>query len=158
MSSNQEIMNQLIEQEETLQFTEFTNETALLLGLIMVENAKKNKHSIVIDITRNGQKLFYYAFEGTSKDNEYWVDGKARVVNRFGRSSYYIGLLWGEHGTKIAPDWPIGSDGYAPFSGSFPIIIKNVGPVGKITVSGLTDSPEADHNFVVEAIEQFLVD
>lgn len=156
MANNQEIMEQLILQEETLQFTEFTNETALQLGLLMVGNAKKYKHSIVIDITRNGQKLFYYAFEGTSKDNEYWVDGKARVVNRFGRSSYYIGLFWGDRGTKIGPDWPIGSEGYAPYSGSFPIIIKNVGPVGTITVSGLLDAPEADHNFVIEAIREFL--
>ena len=156
MSNNKEIMKQLIEQEETLQFTEFTNETALQLGLIMVENAKKYKHSIVIDITRNGQKLFYYAFEGTSKDNEYWVAGKSRVVNRFGRSSYYIGLFWGDRGTNIHPGWPIGDEGYAPYSGAFPIIIRNVGVVGTITVSGLLDSAEADHNFVVEAIGQYL--
>lgn len=157
MSNNQEKMKELLKQEETLQFTEFTNETALTLGMIMIDNAKKYNHSIVIDITRNGQKLFYYAFEGTNVDNEYWVAGKARVVNRFGRSSYYIGLSQRERDTKMDPGWPIGADGYALYSGAFPILIKNVGAVGTITVSGLTHAEEADHNFVIEAIKQYLL-
>jgi uncharacterized protein (UPF0303 family) len=156
MSKNKEIMKELIRQEETLQFTEFTNETALQLGMILVNNAKKNRYPIAIDITRNGQKLFYYAFEGTSVDNEYWIAGKARAVNRFGRSSFYVGLYHQERGLKIDPGWPISDAEYAPYSGSFPIIIKNVGPVGTITVSGLIDSAEADHNFVVEAVQEYL--
>lgn len=156
MSSTEEIMKVLIRQEETLQFSEFSNETALQLGLLMIRKAKEHRLPIAIDITKNGQKLFYYAFEGTSADNEYWLAGKARVVNRFGRSSYYIGLSMRERGTKFETDWPVGSDGYAPYSGSFPIIIKNAGAVGTITVSGLIDAEESDHNFVVESIKEYL--
>jgi len=157
MSSNKEIMMELIRQEETLQFTEFSNETALQLGLLMVGKAKERNLPIAIDITKNGQKLFYYAFEGTSADNEYWIAGKARVVNRFGRSSYYVGLSMRERGTKFETGWPIGSDGYAPYSGSFPIVIKNVGNVGTITVSGLIDAEESDHNFVIDSIKEFIL-
>jgi len=147
---------ELIRQEETLQFPVFTNETALQLGLLMVERAKEKKHAIVIDIVKNGQKLFYHALEGTSPDNEYWVAGKARAVNRFGRSSYYVGLYWRGRGVAIDPAWPIGSDGYAPYSGSFPIIVKNAGFIGTVTVSGLTDTDDADHKFVVDCIKEFL--
>lgn len=156
MSSNKEIMKELIRQENSLQFSEFTNETALRLGMIMVNNAKKNSYPIAIDISRNGQRLFYYALEGANVDNEYWIAGKARAVNRFGRSSFYVGLYHRERGIKIDPGWPISNVEYAPYSGSFPIIIKNVGPVGTITVSGLTDTAEADHNFVVEAVQEYL--
>jgi uncharacterized protein (UPF0303 family) len=48
-----------------LQFSEFTNETALTLGLTLVEKARHKEKGVTIDITRNRQQLFHYAFPGT---------------------------------------------------------------------------------------------
>ena len=46
---------------------------------------------IVVSITRGGQRLFHAALDGTSPDNDDWVERKSRVVHRFGHSSLYMG-------------------------------------------------------------------
>lgn len=74
--SFKDLINNIIDQEEKCQFTSFTSEDALSLGLALLENAKPYKKSVVIDITLNGHQLFHYAMNGTSKDNDEWVRRK----------------------------------------------------------------------------------
>lgn len=74
--SLKQLVQTIIEQEEKCQFTSFTSEDALSLGLALLENAKPFKKSVVIDITLNGHQLFHYAMNGTSKDNDEWVRRK----------------------------------------------------------------------------------
>lgn len=71
-----ELVQTIILQEEKCQFTKFTSEDALRLGLMLIENAKPYKKSVVIDITLNGHQLFRYAMNGTSIDNDNWVRRK----------------------------------------------------------------------------------
>ena len=44
--------------------------------------------TLVIDVRRFGQPLFYAALDGTTPDNVEWVRRKSNVVARFHRSSY----------------------------------------------------------------------
>ncbi|KAG1149165.1 hypothetical protein G6F37_002995 [Rhizopus arrhizus] len=78
-------------QEEKCQFNLFTSQTALDLGLMLIENAKPFNKPVVIDITLNGHQLFRYAMQGTNRDNDEWVRRKNNVVDRFHHSSYYVG-------------------------------------------------------------------
>ena len=48
--------------------------------------------SLVIDVRRFGQPLFYAALDGTTPDNAEWVRRKSNVVARFHRSSYSVGM------------------------------------------------------------------
>jgi uncharacterized protein (UPF0303 family) len=72
----EELLNIIRLQEEKCEFTSFTSEDALQLGLLLIENVKPYKKSVVIDITLNGHQLFRYAMNGTSKDNDEWVRRK----------------------------------------------------------------------------------
>jgi len=137
-----------------IQFTEFTNETALQIGMRLIEKAKKDNLSMTIDITRSGHQLFHYAFAGTSPDNDQWIIRKNRVVNRFGVSSLYIGTTLKLLKKTIEEKYHISSEEYCPYGGAFPIIIKNVGVVGTISSSGLRQITE--HNLIVEVLEEFL--
>lgn len=74
--SLKDLIDTIILQEEKCQFTEFTSQDALNLGLALIENVKPYKKSVVIDITLNGHQLFHYAMNGTSKDNDEWVRRK----------------------------------------------------------------------------------
>lgn len=154
MAYSEEFIKELEQQEETLQFSEFTNAMALEIGLKLVDRAKSEKLAITIDITRNGHQLFHYAFEGTGPDNDQWIIRKNRVVNRFNKSSLLFGATLRNSGRTLEDAWHVSHFDYAANGGAFPIRIKNVGVVGTITVSGLPQ--EDDHALVVSVIQEYL--
>lgn len=154
MSEYDELLTILREQEAELQFTEFSNETALELGLALLEAARGTGKAVTIDITRNGQQLFHYAMNGTSADNDSWVRRKSNTVQRFGRSSYAMGIALKNAGQTIEQKYLLPESEYAAHGGSFPLSIRKVGVIGTITVSGL---PQAeDHELVVSTLRSFL--
>ncbi|WIX86466.1 heme-degrading domain-containing protein [Amycolatopsis sp. DG1A-15b] len=145
---------QLAEQEERLQFTKFDNETALALGQQLLTAARDRGLPVTISIRRNGQRLFHAALPGTSADNDAWIDRKSRVVDRYGHSSFFIGAQFRAKGGSFEEHSRLDLDLYAAHGGVFPVLVRGVGPVGTVGVSGL---PQADdHAFVVEQLELFL--
>jgi uncharacterized protein (UPF0303 family) len=154
MEDLKQLLENLKKEEETLQFTQFTNETAYRLGNKLVTGAIEKQLSMTVDICRGDQQLFHYALPGTSQDNDEWIKRKNRVVNRFLHSSYYMAIHYNILNTTIQEKSFLDPSEYAAFGGAFPIIIQNVGVVGTITVSGLPH--KQDHDFVVEVIKEFL--
>jgi len=148
------LMDQVLKEEAALQFSEFTNQTAWELGLMLVEKAHAEDKKITIDISRSGQQLFHYALAGTAPDNDEWIRRKNRVVGRFFHSSFYMGLYYKSKETTIEKNSLVSEMEYAPHGGAFPITIANVGIVGTITVSGLPQ--REDHEFVVAVLKEFL--
>ncbi len=150
----QRLLAKVREQEEVLQLSEFTNDTAIALGLALVEVARAEGKAITIDIARNGQQLFHCALAGTSIDNDEWIRRKNRVVNHFGHSSYHMGLYYKSKESTIEEKSLLDPRLYAPHGGAFPITVRNVGVVGTITVSGLPQ--EEDHALVVRVLSAHL--
>ena len=151
----QKLAAMLLEEEE-LQFRAFTNDSALRLGLLFADIAGREGKSITIDIARNGQMLFHCALHGTSADNDVWIERKKRVVDHYGHSSFYIGTLYASQGVTFEQKSRLDPERYAAAGGCFPVIVRNVGPVGTVAVSGL---PQAeDHALVVRVLRQFLAD
>ena len=153
MSADDDLLQELLQQEEELQFTSFTNETALELGMALLEAARTHGQ-VTIDITRHGQQLFHYAMSGTSADNDHWIRRKNNVVARFGHSSYYMGRQLASMAQSMEEKYLLPSSEYAANGGAFPLIVRDVGVIGAITISGL---PQAeDHEVVVTALRAFL--
>ena len=100
MDSRQQLQL-LLQQESELQFTEFTNDTAVALGLKLVEAARARSCSVTVDVCRNGQQLFHCALPGTSADNDDWIRRKNNVVNRYGHSSLYVGAQFRAKGATF---------------------------------------------------------
>ena len=145
---------QLKLQEEILQFAQFTEDDAWALGLAMRTLATKRKHPFVVDIRVAGRKLFFAALPGSVPENENWVQRKINIVMLKHKSSYHIGRELAQNGKILDQANGFNPIDVAPHGGCFPIIIKNVGVVGTITVSGIPQRD--DHNFVVECIAAFL--
>ena len=154
MNEHELLLQELLQQEKDIQFETFTNDTALAVGLALFEAAKNDGKAVAIDITRNGQQLFHFAMSGTSSDNGEWIKRKNRVVNRFGHSSFYVGTSLKSVGRTMEDKYLLPSSEYAAHGGAFPLIIKNVGVVGTITVSGLPQ--QEDHALVVNTLREFL--
>ena len=150
----QESPEELLAQERELQFQRFDNDTALALGQVLVDAAREERLAVTVDIRRGEQQLFHAALAGTAADNDAWIERKNRVVRRFGHSSYYVGTLLGLEGTTIEEKFLLDGTLYAAHGGAFPVMVRDVGMVGTVTVSGL---PQAeDHRLVVTVLHAFL--
>ena len=149
-----DVLKQLLQEEEELQFKKFNEETAWLIGSQLVELATNEGLSVTIDITRGDHQLFHASMKGTSADNDEWVKRKVRLVYRFGHSSFYMGQLLKSKGKSIEEAYLLSENDYAPHGGCFPVIVKDTGVVGTITVSGLPQ--EEDHKLVVQSIRDYL--
>jgi len=150
----EDVLNQLLQLEQELQFVKFNEATALQIGSQLVEYGREEKLPITIDIMRGTHQLFHASLPGTSADNDEWVKRKVRLVYRFGHSSFYMGQLLKSKGKRIEEAYLISETDYAPHGGCFPVIVKDTGVVGTITVSGLPQ--EEDHKLVVQAIRTYL--
>jgi uncharacterized protein (UPF0303 family) len=149
-----DILKQLLQEEQELQFTNFNENVAWKLDSQLVEHARSRRLSVTIDITRGTHQLFHASLPGTSLDNDEWVKRKVRLVCRFGHSSFYIGQLLKSKGKRLEEAYLIPESEYAPHGGCFPVIVKHTGMVGAVTISGLPQ--KEDHKLVVQAIRDYL--
>ena len=65
-----------------------------------------------------------------------------------------MGQLLKSKGKRIEEAYLLSESDYAPHGGCFPIIVKDTGVIGTITVSGLAQ--EDDHKLVVQTIRNYL--
>lgn len=141
-------------QEKALQFDSFNHETALQIGLKVVELARAANQSVAVDITREGNQLFYHGMEGTTRDNADWIRRKNNLVKRTGHSSFYTHVEVKERGGDHDAIPGLDPREFAAHGGAFPLTIRGTGPVGTLTVSGLP-GPE-DHALLVRALKAHL--
>ena len=153
MNRYEERMLEVQREEDEIQFSAFSNDLALRLGLRLAEVATEAGQAVTIDIMRGEQQLFHHALEGTSADNDGWIPRKNRVVRRFGHSSFYMGLYYRSQDTSLEEKSLLNPREYAPHGGAFPLLIRGVGVVGTVTVSGLPQ--EEDHRLVVRVLREF---
>jgi uncharacterized protein (UPF0303 family) len=144
----------LLAEEHELQFASFTNDDAWALGCDLVEAAREQDAPVAIDIRRNGHQLFKAALPGATPDNDEWIRRKVNVVQRFGHSSLAVGQAARERGTTFEEQFGLDPQEYAAHGGAFPVIVRSVGPIGVITLSGLPQTD--DHRMVVAAIRTHL--
>ena len=149
-----DFLDDLLAEEERLQFPSFDNDTAIALGNALVETARARKLPVAVDVSRAGQQLFHAALAGTTADNDHWIARKNAVVMRFGHSSYYMGRRAALKGVSFAESMLVDPQHYAAHGGAFPIRIVGTGLVGVVTVSGLPQ--QDDHALAVEVIGRFL--
>ena len=139
-----------------LQLPRFTTEDAHQLGLILLGHARERRLPVTIDVTRGTQVVFHVAMEGTSADNDDWVRRKTRTVQRFALPSLLVGLRPRIAGGRIEDEAWFDERRYAAHGGCFPVMVRDVGMVATVTVSGLTQAD--DPALVVEALRELAAD
>ncbi|MDI3294460.1 heme-degrading domain-containing protein [Janthinobacterium tructae] len=146
-----DLLQTLAQQEETLQFERFDNDAALAVGLWIVEEVRKRGKAVTVNITRNGQTLFHHAMTGATADQADWIRRKNQTVQRFCHSSYYMGISYKSRGSTFEDVKYLDDIEYAGHGGAFPLLIRGVGLVGTVSVSGLAQAD--DHALVVAALQ-----
>lgn len=154
MEDYKALLEQLLQQERDFQFSEFSNGTAVKLGTAILEKAEQEGKRIAVDIRKNGELLFHAKMDGTGYDNDRWIERKRNVVHHFEHSSYYMHVLYKSENTTIEKSAYLDSMEYAAEGGSFPILIKNVGIIGTVSVSGLEG--HEDHEMIAASLRKLL--
>jgi uncharacterized protein (UPF0303 family) len=145
-----EDLDKIATQERELRLPRLDGKVAWDLGSWIRTTALERGLTLVIDVRRFGQPLFYAALDGTTPDNVEWVRRKSNVVARFRRSSYAFGMTLKLKESTLLDRYGLPIADYAADGGSFPLHVESAGIVGSVTVSGLPQRD--DHNLVVEAL------
>jgi uncharacterized protein (UPF0303 family) len=145
---------ELAAEEDELQLTRFTNDDAWALGSALVSRARQEQLPVAVDVSRHSHQLFHASMTGAIPDNDSWIERKARVVHRFGHSSLYVGQRSREAGTTFEEQFGLDPQRFAAHGGGFPLLVRDVGPVGVVVVSGLPQVE--DHRMVVAALRELV--
>ncbi|MEZ5116036.1 MAG: heme-degrading domain-containing protein [Candidatus Nanopelagicales bacterium] len=141
-------------QEAELVLPSLSEDDALDLGALLVARARERALPVAIEVRRAGRVLFRAALPGTSPDNDSWLERKARVVERYGRSTLQVRLSYEERGTTFEAATGLPLSEYAAHGGGFPLSVVGTGVVGFVGVSGLPQ--REDHAFLVEVLRDYL--
>src|SRR3954451_8734589 len=152
--TSRDLLDQLEAEELRLVFDAFDEQTAWELGSALRATAVAGGLPVAIAIRCNGRLLFHAACPGSSADNDGWLDRKCAVVDRYGRSSLRVGEQFRVDGGSFDRDSRLDVSQYAAHGGAFPILVRGVGCIGTIAVSGLPQLE--DHRLVVETLDGFL--
>ena len=136
-----------------LVFPRFTEDTALALGLMLVELARSGNLPVVIDIRSANRTYFHAALPGSAPLNDLWAARKSATALLFQESSLLVGTRHRDKGETLAKHGLPG-DAYADHGGAVPIRVEGVGVVACVTVSGLPQVE--DHRLAVRAIRTLL--
>lgn len=143
----------LAEEARRLIFPRFAEDTALALGLKLVELAQSGNLPVVIDIRTPDRCLFHAALPGSTPMNGLWAARKSATALMFQEASLQVGLRHRKRGETLAKHG-LPAERYADHGGAVPIRVEGAGVVACVTVSGLPQVE--DHRLAIRAIEAVL--
>ena len=144
---------ELLRQEEDFSFSSFTNEDAIALGQEMLKIATSQKAPVIVQVRIGQQIIFHAALAGTTTENDWWINRKARVVEKFNHSSIYVRVSFEEKNQTFEEHSGLDNELYAAHGGGFPIIVTGQGVVGVALVSGLPQVE--DHKMIIQGLTNF---
>ncbi len=143
----------LTEEAARLVFPRFTEDTALTLGLRLVELARADNMPVVIDIRSASRCYFHAALPGSAPLNDLWARRKSATALLFHEASLLVGTRHRDKGETLAKHG-LSTEDHADHGGAVPIRVEGVGVVACVTVSGLPQVE--DHRLAVRGIEAVL--
>jgi uncharacterized protein (UPF0303 family) len=144
----------LLEEEKHLVLPSLIATDALEIGEIAKSLGTQRSLPIAVEV-RIGDWIIYHAsLPGSTSENQWWIDRKARVVLLKHHSTMYERVCAEERGVDWHKENNLLDETHAIHGGGLPLITKGEGFVGVLLVSGL---PQVDdHLLGVEVLTEFL--
>lgn len=133
-------------------FSSFTNDDAVDLGLTAVEVISEWELNLAVDIMVGDDLVFRAKLGESGPDNDPWLAGKARVARMFGEPSLLVKLRHETDGGNFTDRTDVDHETHKAHGGSIPIFVSGT-VVGTITMSGEPD--RIDHEAAAEAIRRY---
>jgi uncharacterized protein (UPF0303 family) len=144
----------LLKEEQLLTLPKLDVADAMEIGEIAKSFGTQKGLPIAVEV-RIGDWIIYHAsLPGSTSENQWWIDRKARVVLLKHHSTIYERVSAEERGVDWHKENNLLDETHAIHGGGLPLITKSEGFVGVLLVSGL---PQVDdHLLGVEVLTEFL--
>ena len=144
----------LLDQEDTLTLRTLDVIGALEIGEIAKCIGIHRKLPIAVEVRLGDWIIYHASLPGSTSENQWWIDRKARVVSLKHHSTLYERVLAEEQGIDWHKENNLLDETHAIHGGGLPLITKDDGYVGVLIISGL---PQVDdHLLGVEVLTEFL--
>ena len=144
----------LLQEELLLTLPKLDVADAMEIGEIAKSFGTQKGLPIAVEV-RIGDWIIYHAsLPGSTSENQWWIDRKARVVMLKHHSTIYERVSAEERGVDWHKENNLLDETHAIHGGGLPIITKDKGFVGVLLVSGLPQVE--DHLLGVEVLTEFL--
>ena len=146
--------SQLINEEQilTLPYLDLTG--ALEIGEIAKSIAVLRKLPLAIQVRLGDWIIYHASLPGSTSENHWWIDRKARVVSLKHHSTIFERVSAEERGVDWHKENNLLDETHAIHGGGLPLITKDDGFVGVLLISGLPQVE--DHLLGVEVLTEFL--
>jgi uncharacterized protein (UPF0303 family) len=144
----------LLQEELLLTLPKLDVADAMEIGEIAKSFGTQKSLPIAVEVRLGDWIIYHASLPGSTSENQWWIDRKARVVMLKHHSTIYERVSAEERGVDWHKENNLLDETHAIHGGGLPLITKSEGFVGVLLVSGL---PQVDdHLLGVEVLTEFL--
>ena len=144
----------LLEEEQLLILDSLDVKCAVKIGEIAKSFGVMRDLPIAVEVRLGDWTIYHASLPGSTVENQWWIDRKARVVLLKHHSTIYERVSAEERGADWHKENGLLDETHAIHGGGLPLITKNEGFVGVLLISGLPQVE--DHLLGVEVLTEFL--
>ena len=144
----------LLKEEQLLTLDSLDVEGALEIGEIAKSFGVARALPIAVEVRLGDWIIYHASLPGSTAENQWWIDRKARVVLLKHHSSIYERVSAEERGVDWHKENNLLDETHAIHGGGLPLITKDQGFVGVLLISGLPQVE--DHLLGVEVLTEYL--
>jgi len=145
---------ELIQEERALMLPKLEIIDALDIGELAKSKGSERNLPIAIEVRIDNWIIYHASLPGSTSENQWWIDRKARVVLLKHHSTLYERVSAQERGVDWHNENNLRDETHAIHGGGLPLISKDKGFVGVLLISGLPQVE--DHLLGVEVLTEFL--
>ena len=145
---------QLLKEERALTLEMISVSAALEIGEIARKIGSERGLPIALEVRLGDWIIYHASLPGSTVENQWWIDRKARVVSLKRHSTMYERVSAEERGVDWHKENNLLDETHAIHGGGLPLITKDDGFVGALLISGLPQVE--DHLLGVEVLTEFL--
>ena len=148
------LSSDLLKEEAILTLPAISVSDALEIGEIAKSFGVMKELPIAVEVRLGDWIIYHASLPGSTAENQWWIDRKARVVLLKHHSTIYERVSAEERGVDWHKENNLLDETHAIHGGGLPLITKNEGFVGVLLISGLPQVE--DHLLGVEVLTEFL--
>ena len=144
----------LLEEQDRLVLPALSMADALEIGQIAVSFGAEQGLPIAVEVRLGDWIIYHASLPGSTRENQGWIDRKARVVMLKHHSTLFERVSAQERGVDWHKENGLLDETHAIHGGGLPLITQGDGFVGVLLVSGLPQVE--DHLLGVKVLTEFL--